>query len=181
MASTHFSPPRAAIWPPYPQTEPSISENLPELQTFSAITEIPLEINGFRNWVSHEGAGAILLFEGTVRGTAVGRKDVIALEYEVKRTMADKVIARIMAETAASIAVQRMAISHRNGRCELGEPTIIIAVSAAHRDEAYRASRTLIDRVKHEAPIWKREIFADGTGAWSEGCTACTHTGYHSK
>jgi molybdopterin synthase catalytic subunit len=56
---------------------------------------------------------------------------------------------------------------------ELGEATVIIAVSAAHRDEAYRASRIIIDRIKHEAPIWKREIFADGTSAWSLGCTAC--------
>lgn len=147
----------------------------------SAISPLPLQVQPLRDFVADSGAGAVLLFEGTVRNSAESRQDVIALEYEVKTGMADKVIGKIIAETAAAIDVRRIAVAHRSGHCSLGEPTILIAVSAAHRDEAYRASRTLIDRLKHEAPIWKREIFSDGTGAWSEGCTACSHTGYHSK
>ena len=82
------------------------------------------------------------------------------------------IIAAILAETSAEIPIRKAVVRHRLGRVELGDPTILIAVSAAHRDEAYRASRRIIDRIKHEAPIWKREILRDGTGQWSRGCTA---------
>src|SRR6185436_19794491 len=96
-----------------------------------------------------------------------------ALEYEVKLPMADKFVARILEETRREIPFLKAAVRHRTGHVDLREPTIIIAVSAAHRDEAYRASRRIIDRIKHEAPVWKREIFADGRSEWSFGCTAC--------
>ncbi len=164
-------------------TEPALSGLFwPETDgSPTAISPLPLHVQPLRDFVSDSGAGALLIFEGTVRNSADSRQDVVALEYEVKTAMADKVIRKIIAETAAAIDVRRIAVAHRSGRCQLGEPTIVIAVSAAHRDEAYRASRTLIDRLKHEAPIWKREIFSDGSGAWSEGCTACSHVGYHSK
>jgi molybdopterin synthase catalytic subunit len=169
-------------WPPNSNLAPNpsqVSPTPPGGPSHTAIVPEPLNVAALRNWVDTAQAGAILVFEGTVRSTSHDRADVIALEYEVKASMADKVIATILAETAAKIPVERMAVAHRQGRCELGEPTILIAVSAGHRDEAYRASRLLIDRIKHEAPIWKREIFSDGTGAWSEGCTACSHPHYH--
>jgi len=162
-----MSPLPALTWPPSPSAEQS------------AIHSGILDVQGIRDFVSHDGAGAALLFEGTVRNSTAGRTDVTALEYEVKASMADKIIAEILRETSESLAVKAIAVAHRQGYCALGEVTVVIAVSAAHRDEAYRASRLLIDRIKHEAPIWKREIFVDGTGAWSEGCTACTHPTYH--
>jgi molybdopterin synthase catalytic subunit len=165
----------------WPEAATSSSDSVypPLHASKSAISDSPLDPVAMRRLVSDGKAGAILVFEGTVRSTARDRSDVIALEYEVKATMADKVIWGILAATARDIAIERVAVAHRQGRCELGEPTIVIAVAAGHRDEAYRASRILIDRIKHEAPIWKREIFSDGSGAWSEGCTACTHPGYH--
>lgn len=165
------------IWP---ENARQGERNEPQhIKPISAISDQPLDATALRALVSDGKAGAILVFEGTVRSTTHGRNDVIALEYEVKASMADKVIRGIMADTAREWPIERIAVAHRQGRCDLGEPTIVIAVAAGHRDEAYRASRTLIDRIKHEAPIWKREIFTDGTGAWSEGCTACSHTGYH--
>jgi molybdopterin synthase catalytic subunit len=100
---------------------------------------------------------------------------VIALEYEAHPSMALKLLSGIVADARAAFPLRKVALAHRLGRVDLGEPTIVIAVSAAHRDEAYRASRYLIDRIKHEAPIWKREICADGTRAWSRGCTAEVH------
>ena len=136
------------------------------------LTPDPLDRNALREEVSDPAAGAVLLFEGTVRDHSDGLSGVVALEYEAQASMAGKIISAILAETAREIPLRKVAVRHRLGRVELGDPTIIIAVSAAHRDEAYRASRLIIDRIKHEAPIWKREILADGTGEWSKGCVA---------
>ena len=138
----------------------------------SFLTPDPLDRDALREEVSDPGAGAVLIFEGTVRDHSDGLSGVVALEYEAQASMAGKIIAAILAETAREIPVRKAAVRHRLGRVDLGDPTIIIAVSAAHRDEAYRASRRIIDRIKHEAPIWKREILADGTGTWSKGCVA---------
>ncbi len=136
------------------------------------LTPQPLDRDSLRREVADPAAGAVLLFEGTVRDHNEGLSGVVALEYEAHPTMAGRVIAEVLEETRAAIPVRGMAVRHRLGRVELGEPTIIIAVSAGHRDEAYRASRRIIDGIKHRAPIWKREILADGTGQWSKGCTA---------
>lgn len=140
-----------------------------------SLSEAPLDAAALRAAISDPGSGAILVFEGTVRDHSEGLTGVIALEYEAHPSMAAKVLAGILADARAAFPLRKAAVAHRLGRVELGEPTIIIAVSAAHRDEAYRASRYLIDRIKHEAPIWKREICADGTSAWSRGCTAEVH------
>jgi molybdopterin synthase catalytic subunit len=139
----------------------------------SFFTSLPLDREALRRAVENDAAGALLVFEGVVRDHSEGRTGIVALEYEAKLPMADKLLTRILRETREEIPVLGIAMRHRVGRAELREPTVIIAVSAAHRDEAYRASRRVIDRVKHEAPIWKREIFADGTSEWSFGCTAC--------
>ncbi|MDB5103270.1 MAG: molybdenum cofactor biosynthesis protein MoaE [Fibrobacteres bacterium] len=136
------------------------------------LSPAPLDRDALRAEVSDPAAGAILLFEGTVRDHSEGVSGVVALEYEAQASMAGKIIAAIIGETAREIPVRKIAVRHRLGRVELGDPTIIIAVSASHRDEAYRASRRVIDRIKHEAPIWKREILKDGTSGWSKGCTA---------
>lgn len=139
------------------------------------LSQAALDAAALRAAVSDPGAGAILVFEGTVRDHSEGLTGVIALEYEAHPSMALKILSGIVADARAAFPLRRAAVAHRLGRVELGEPTIVIAVGAAHRDEAYRASRYLIDRIKHEAPIWKREICADGTRAWSRGCTAESH------
>ena len=139
----------------------------------SFFTTEPLDREALRRSIEDDAAGALLVFEGTVRNHSEGHTGVVALEYEATLPMADKWITRILEETKKEIPLIKSAVCHRTGRVELREPTIIIAVSAAHRDEAYRASRRIIDRIKHEAPIWKREIFADGSSEWSQGCTAC--------
>ncbi|MDB5051152.1 MAG: molybdenum cofactor biosynthesis protein MoaE [Fibrobacteres bacterium] len=138
----------------------------------SILSHAALDRDALRMEVSDPAAGAVLVFEGTVRDHSEGLTGVIALEYEAQASMAGKIIAAILEDTRREIPVRKIAVRHRLGRVELGEPTIIIAVSAAHRDEAYRASRIVIDRIKHEAPIWKREILLDGSGAWSKGCVA---------
>lgn len=136
------------------------------------LSDTPIDVASLRAEVSDPAAGAILVFEGTVRDHSEGLTGVIALEYEAHPTMAQRVLSDIAAAAGAAFPIRKAAVCHRLGRVDLGEPTIAIAVSAAHRDEAYRASRYIIDRIKHEAPIWKREICADGKSEWSKGCTA---------
>jgi molybdopterin synthase catalytic subunit len=136
------------------------------------LTPAPLDRDALRREVADPAAGAVLVFEGTVRDHSEGLSGVVALEYEAHPTMAGRVIVEVIAEARAEVPVRRVAVRHRLGRVELGEPTIVIAVSASHRDEAYRASRLIIDGIKHRAPIWKREICADGKSEWSRGCTA---------
>lgn len=136
------------------------------------LTAAPLDREALRAEVSDPSSGAVLLFEGTVRDHSEGLTGVVALEYEAHPTMAQRVLETILAGVREEVRIRKAAVRHRLGRVGLGEPTLIIAVSAAHRDEAYRASRLIIERIKHEAPIWKREILVDGSGAWSKGCTA---------
>jgi molybdopterin synthase catalytic subunit len=80
----------------------------------------------------------------------------------------------ICAEVRREIGAEfRIAIIHRVGLVSVGECSIAIGVSSAHRDEAYRASRFIIEQVKHRIPIWKKEIYHDGEGRWLEGCSLC--------
>lgn len=144
----------------------------PVTESFPILTTHPLSRDLIREAISDAAAGAILIFEGTVRNHSQGLTGIIALEYEAQLSMASKVIQKIIASVRAQLSLEKIIVQHRLGRVELGEATIIIGVSAAHRDEAYRASRLLIDSIKHEAPIWKREIMQDGTSQWSQGCTA---------
>jgi molybdopterin synthase catalytic subunit len=142
------------------------------IEIYKWLSSDPLDRESMRSEVMDSASGAVLVFEGTVRDHSEGLTGIVALEYEAQVSMAAKVIARIVDDVYTAISVERIAVRHRLGRVPLGEATIIIAVSAAHRDEAYRASRLIIDRIKHEAPIWKREILPDGSGQWSRGCTA---------
>src|SRR3954471_16624949 len=93
----------------------------------------PLDREALRREVAHPAAGAVLVFEGTVRDHSEGLTGVIALEYEAHASMAGKVIAAIIDEIRGKIPVRNIAVRHRLGRVELGDPTIVIAVSAAHR------------------------------------------------
>ncbi len=131
-----------------------------------------LNLEDMRSRVAREDAGAVILFEGTVRNHSDGLTGIIAIEYEAQESMAEKLIATIVAEVRKESCVLDIAVRHRLGRVELGQTAVIVAVSAAHRDEAYQASRKVIDRIKHEAPIWKREILPGGAGQWSRGCRA---------
>jgi molybdopterin synthase catalytic subunit len=111
--------------------------------------------------VKHPGAGAVCLFLGMVRDHNEGRP-VVKLEYEAYGSMALAEMRRIAEEIAAEIDGVRLAIVHRTGSLSVGDIAVVCAASAPHRDEAYRACRTLIDGVKARVPIWKREHGPDG-------------------
>ena len=126
------------------------------------IREEPLSLDGVLALVRDPGAGAIVLFQGVTR-------EVDSLDYEAYTEMAQERIERILGECLAAHRLTAAAAEHRVGSVPLGEPSVIVAVSAAHRDEAFAAARETIDRIKAEAPIWKREIDGRGEARWVAG------------
>jgi molybdopterin synthase catalytic subunit len=109
-------------------------------------------------------AGAIDIFIGTTRNHSDG-KEVLSLEYEAYEPMALRLMEGVAAEARRRWGINSIAIVHRVGKVEIGEASVIIAVSAAHRQEAFEACRYAIDSLKRDVPIWKKEVFSDGE-AW---------------
>jgi MoaE-MoaD fusion protein len=111
--------------------------------------------------------GATVVFDGFVRNNYKGQK-TLYLEYEAYEPMAYAKMREIGAEIRAKFPVRRLAIVHRLGRLEIGETSVFIAVSSAHRSAAFDACRYAIDTLKRVVPIWKKEYFAGGA-VWAEG------------
>lgn len=126
-----------------------------------AIVTKRLSTDTVMDLVRHPGAGALALFVGVVRDFSDGRV-VSALEYSAYESMAEAEMARIVEEIEAELPVVRLATHHRIGELEVGDFAIVCAASSPHRDEAFRAGRLLIDRIKERVPIWKREKGPDG-------------------
>ncbi len=125
------------------------------------VTDIPIDLDELIRYVTDPEAGAIVPFIGTTRNNNEGRK-VIALDYEAYPEMAEKELARIGADAAKRWPICKMAIVHRLGPVQIGEASVIIAVSSAHRDAAFAASRFAIEEIKKTVPIWKKEVFEGG-------------------
>jgi len=117
--------------------------------------------------VRRDDAGAIALFYGVVRDHNRDRK-VTHLEYDAYPEMATKVMQRIADEVKERFNIAETAIQHRTGRLEVGETSLLVAVSSAHRSEAFEACHALVDRFKEDVPIWKKEFF-EGGEEWIEG------------
>ncbi|MBX3272781.1 MAG: molybdopterin converting factor subunit 1 [Sandaracinaceae bacterium] len=129
-----------------------------------AIGEAPLSIDRVCALVRHPGAGALAVFVGVVRDHSEGRA-VEALEYSAYDAMARREMAVIVDELEAQIPGVRLAAHHRVGPLRVGDDAIVCAASSPHRDEAFRAGRALIDRIKERVPIWKRER-SPGESRW---------------
>jgi molybdopterin synthase catalytic subunit len=113
--------------------------------------------------------GAVVVFDGFVRNSFKGKK-TLYLEYEAYETMAYAKMREIGAQIHARFPIHRLAIFHRLGRLEIGETSVLIAVSSAHRREAFEACRYAIDTLKRAVPIWKKEYFVGGA-VWADGKT----------
>jgi len=111
--------------------------------------------------VSHAAAGAVATFSGVVRDHSDGRP-VTLLEYEAYGTMAEAELARLLIELTEELPGVRVFSAHRVGSLRVGDVAVVCAASAPHREEAFRACRLLIDRIKSRLPIWKREHGPDG-------------------
>jgi MoaE-MoaD fusion protein len=125
------------------------------------LVEGPLDLDAAVAEVADELAGAIATFQGTVRRRSRGR-DVIALEYEAYEGMAEQVMGEIAVEVKAKYDLCKVAISHRLGRVEIGETSVVIAVSAPHRQDALAACKDVIDELKERVPLWKKELYEGG-------------------
>lgn len=126
------------------------------------ITEEPLDVAAISHAVADSRAGAVVTFQGTTR-------DVPRLDYEAYAEMAAETIATILAEAIERHGLLGAAAEHRIGSVPRGEPSVVVSVSAAHRAEAFAGAREAIDRIKAEAPIWKREVSPDGRSEWVAG------------
>jgi len=119
-------------------------------------------------------AGAVVLFSGEARNHSNG-STVVALEYEAYEPMAIRMINNIVAEAIDKFSLHKALCRHRLGRVDVGESAVVVITASSHRAEAYAANRYIIDRVKHEAPIWKKELFIDGTSSYSHNCSCHAH------
>lgn len=140
------------------------------------IVESAIDLSEVTRAVTRPTAGAVAVFSGVVRNHNEGRP-VTLLEYSAYESMAEKQMHRIGEEIAAEHPGCVLAAHHRVGRLEVGDIAVLCAASAVHRGEAFTACRQLIDRIKHEVPIWKREHGPSGAYwvGWADArCTAHT-------
>jgi molybdopterin synthase catalytic subunit len=128
------------------------------------ISTSPLDVAAHERAVAHPAAGAVVLFQGVVRDHDGGR-GVALLEYEAHPS-AEAVLREVAARVAADPEVYALAVSHRIGKLEVGDVALVAAVATAHRAEAFAICARLVDEVKSRLPVWKRQVFADGTDEW---------------
>ena len=130
-----------------------------------------IDLEGLRRRAQAPRAGAVLIFCGDVRNHSL-EKDVSFLEYEAHERMALKQITKIIEQAQQKWEMHKVEVIHRLGKLKVTDCSIAISVSTSHRNDAYEASRYIIDTIKHSVPIWKKEHFVNGVSNWSEGCEA---------
>ena len=122
----------------------------------------PLTRKGITNEVRQDTNGAVVTFLGTTRIFSEGKR-VLKLEYEAYEAMAYKKLEEIRQEMRAEFGVEDVAIAHRIGPVDIGHISLVVAVASPHRKEAFYACHKVVDRVKEIVPIWKKEVFEDGS------------------
>ncbi len=144
------------------------------------VVDRPIDLVGLLAAGHHPAAGAVVLFSGEVRETNLGRP-VAYLEYESYVPLAEKMIAEILREATAKWRLSVAIAQHRIGRVGIGDTAVVVITASPHRSEAYNANRHIIDRIKHEAPIWKCEYYHDGTKEWGNNCNCQAVSGDATK
>ncbi len=139
-----------------------------------AIAPRAVDVAALRAELSGPGNGGFCAFEGWVRNSNEGR-EVDGLDYEAYEELAQTEGARILDEAAALFGVDDIVCVHRTGALKVGDMAVWVGAAAAHRDEAFRACRYVIDAIKHRLPIWKKEHYLEGDTAW----VACSHSHDH--
>lgn len=136
-----------------------------------SITSKPIDPAELREDLRAVSRGACVLFEGWVRDHNEGRR-VERLEYEVYEPLAVREGQAVLAEAAARWEIGHALCVHRSGLLEPGDIAVVVGVASAHRDDAFRAARYIIDEIKVRLPIWKKEHYADGEAHWVN-CRRC--------
>ncbi len=136
--------------------------------TLTRVTSDALSVDEALAFVADPGAGGTCVFVGTVRDhSAAG--DVTGLRYEAWDELAERRLVELAAELAGRWDLRKVAILHRTGDLSIGEASVVIAVSAPHRPEAFEACRHAIERLKEDVPIWKKEALTSGEAQWVMG------------
>lgn len=133
----------------------------------AALARGPIDVAAVSAEVESKECGAVVLFLGTVRDHHAGKK-VVRLTYSAYESLARTRLEAIVRDLEDAHEGLRAAIVHRLGTVPIGEPSVVIAVAAPHRQAAYDASRTALERLKREVPIWKRETYSGGGEVWRE-------------
>ena len=131
------------------------------------ITAGPLSPEPFLQHVRRDDSGAVTLFLGVVRDNSHGHR-VLYLEYDAYPEMAERKLREVAEEALARWPITDVAIAHRTGRLEIGETSLLVAVSSPHRHDAFAACHHIVNRIKEIVPIWKKEVW-EGGEAWIEG------------
>jgi MoaE-MoaD fusion protein len=126
------------------------------------VVDGPIDELALEEAVRTDADGAVLVFRGVARKYSRGR-EVVHLEYEAYPEMAEKVMAEIGDEIRTRWEISRVAIVHRTGVLEIGQASVAIAIASPHRAEAFAAGQYAIDRLKQVVPIWKKEVWSDGS------------------
>lgn len=157
-------------------TTPLLSSIKVRVEDSFAITFAPLSLEEVYTLADDPSNGAVVVMSGMVRNQTEG-KAVIALEYQAYEPMALQVFRQIAADIRNNWTnLNRVIIHHRVGRLRIGEISVLVAVGCPHRSEAFAACRYAIDTLKHNAPIWKKEHWADGSSSWVS-IGACEQSG----
>lgn len=130
------------------------------------ITENEIDLPDLLTRFQNPAHGAQVIFCGTIRNVNEGKK-VQAVSYDVFEPLAEKLLLEFAFQTQGDA---QLLVVHRKGRVEVGEISVVVIVSSPHRKEAYEASRFLIEKIKHQAPIWKKEHYESGESEWIQGC-----------
>jgi molybdopterin synthase catalytic subunit len=145
----------------------------PSTDDWVALTPEPLDVARAAEWVARPDCGAVVVFSGLVRDHAEGTTDVTHIDYEA---WAEQVVPRLQAvadEARRRWPIGRVALWHREGVVRLSESSVVVAVSAPHRGEAFDAAEFCIDTLKATVPIWKKEHWAGGS-SWARGAQHIT-------
>lgn len=129
------------------------------------LSENPLDLDALRSSMSNPKSGACVTFEGWVRNHNEGRP-VLRLEYEAYQALALKVGNRILSQAVELFPIEDASCVHRIGRLEIGQAAVWVGVTAAHRGDAFLACRYIIDEIKLQVPIWKRELYSESEAEW---------------
>jgi adenylyltransferase/sulfurtransferase len=145
------------------------------------VSDEPIFVEQALNGFGHDAHGAQTVFTGVVRENNHGRK-VVSVSYDAFIPLAEATLREIVSEARKKWGEALLfKVVHRTGCLEVGEVSVLIAVSSPHRDEAYQASRYVIEQIKVRAPIWKKETYTDGESEWLKGHALCSHTDRYSR
>lgn len=137
---------------------------MPAIVRLSEITQNVIDAQKVKALVSDSSVGAVVLFSGDVRNHDQGRS-VLSLTYE-GHPSGQEVLEKVVKEFATQSNVTAIAAIHRVGEIPIGEAALVVAVSSAHRADAFTAAADLVDLIKEKLPVWKHQFFADGTDEW---------------